>query len=81
MSRVNLKSLLCLQSWKCQQHHTLSNVSSSRPFPVIRDGLDPSSPEAARALAVSKAASEELSRMKKICLDGGGPKGDICCMV
>ena len=77
MSRVNLKSLLSLQSWKCQQHLSLSNVSGSRPFPVLRDGLDTSTPEAAQALAVSQAASEELSRMKKICLEGGGPKGDV----
>jgi len=53
----------------------LSNVSSNRPFPVLQDAVDSSSPESAQALAVSKAASEELSRMKNICLEGGGPKG------
>ena len=42
---------------------------------VLSDNLDPGSPEAARALAVSRDASAELTNMKNICLEGGGPKG------
>ena len=50
-------------------------MSSNRPFPLLQDAVDSSSPISAQALAASKAASEELSRMKNICLEGGGPKG------
>ena len=42
---------------------------------VLSDNLDPGSPEAARALAISRDASAELTNMKNICLEGGGPKG------
>ena len=48
---------------------------SSRPFPVLQDGLDTASPEAAQAAAVSSAAAAELSRLQQVCLAGGGEKG------
>ncbi|XP_050689313.1 biotin-dependent 3-methylcrotonyl-coenzyme A carboxylase beta1 subunit-like [Eriocheir sinensis] len=50
-------------------------ASQARPFPVLKDPLDPSCPqlEAGRRLAEEQLA--KLEQLNKFCLGGGGEKG------
>ena len=73
MVRFNHKNLLCLQ--RCNHSQSYLSSISNRPFPVLKDTLDPASPESVKAIGVSKTASEELNLLKKVCLAGGGEKG------
>ena len=76
MTHTSYKPLLCLlrSRTKLPSHSSLSSLSSSRPFPVLSDELDPTSPDSVAALAVSKNASQELSKLRAVCLAGGGEK-------
>merc|ERR1719510_340108 len=79
MTHTSYKPLLCLlrSRTKLPSHSSLSSLSSlssSRPFHVLSDELDPASPDSVAALAVSKNASQELSKLRAVCLAGGGEK-------
>ena len=76
MTHTSYKPLLCLlrSRTKLACHSSLSSLSTSRPFPVLSDELDPASPDSVAALAVSKNASMELGKLRAVCLAGGGEK-------
>ena len=64
MVRFNHKNLLCLQ--RCNHSQSYLSSISNRPFPVLKDTLDPASPESVKAIGVSKTASEELNLLKNL---------------
>ena len=76
MSQASFKPLLLLQRCRTKLpcRSSLSSITTSRPFPVLKDELDLSSPDSVAALAVSKAASQELNKLRAVCLAGGGEK-------
>ena len=71
MARAHLNSLLCLRRSCHILRCNLSSISS-RPFPVLPDTLSCDNAEASTAM---KAASDELTKLKQVCLAGGGEKG------
>ena len=75
MSRINIKSLFRLKTSYMVGNCQALSTKSSRPFPVISDCLDTSTTDANKALSVSKAADEELSKLREVCIQGGGEKG------
>ena len=76
MTQASYKPLLILQRCRTKLpcHSSLSSLSSSRPFPVLTSQLDLTSSDSVAALAVSKAACQELSKLRSVCLAGGGEK-------
>ena len=72
MVRFNHKNLLCLQ--RCNHSQSYLSSISNRPFPVLKDTLDPASPESVKAIGVSKTASEELNLLKKVFEHCAGKK-------
>jgi len=72
---MNIKSIFRFKtSYMTKNCHSFS-TRTSRSFPVLSDSLDTSTTEASTALCVSKAADEELKKLREVCIQGGGEKG------